>query len=72
MDSALGHVNLAPVHELDEEEGVLERSVLEADDELATVADSGRVVEVGAAATGAVKGEKEILKVGRAGGEHHL
>ena len=60
----LGHVDLAAVHELDEEDGVLEGGVLQADDELALAR-----VEVGA---GGRERQEEVLEIRRASGEHHL
>ena len=69
VNPILRHVDLAAVHELDEQDGVFERGVLQADDELARV-------EVGIAATAAGAGggerQEEVLEVGRARGEHHL
>ena len=60
----LGNVDLAAVHELDEEDGVLEGGVLQADDELALAR-----VEVGA---GGRERQEEVLEIRGAGGEHHL
>ena len=63
VDPVLRHVDLAAVHELDEQDGVLERGVLQADDELAGV--------VVAAATGGGGGgeggperQEEVLEIG--------
>ena len=68
MNPVLRHVDLPAVHELDEQDGVFERSVFQADDELARV-------EVGADAAAAAGGgerQEEVLEVRRTRREHHL
>ena len=67
MNPVLRHVDLPAVHELHEQDGVFERSVFQADDELARV-------EVGADAAAAGGGERqeEVLEVRRTRREHHL
>ena len=66
MNSVLRDVDLSLVHELDEEEGVLEGRVLQAHHELQMVEVARVCIGIGG------EGEEQVLEVGRARREHHL